>query len=125
MRTKSRTAYGTRSRAAAFGTFLDLLRGDGRYPLRRRVLALPRLLARARSGAYRDWDRRRATAVALGLLYVVSPVDLVPEVVLGLFGMADDAVLLAWLAGAVLDEVDAYIDWERRGPRVVDGDVVG
>lgn len=125
MGTRGSSRYAKRSRTTAFATFLGLLRGDGRYPLRRRLLALPRLLVRARSGAYRGWDRRRAAAVALGLLYVVSPVDLVPEAVLGLFGLADDAVLLAWLAGAVLDEVDSYLDWERRGSRVVSGDVVG
>ena len=124
MRTRASTRSGTRSGATAFATLLDLLRGDGRHPLPRRLLALPRLLARARSGAYRGWDRRRAAAIALGLLYVVSPVDLMPEVVLGLFGLADDAVLLAWLAGAVLDEVDSYLDWERQGSRVVTGDVV-
>lgn len=110
-------------RVAALRVLLEVFRGGGPYGLAQRLGALPRLLLTAARGAYRDWDRRRAMAVAVGFLYVVSPVDLVPEALLGIFGLADDALVAAWLAGAVLSEVDHFLDWEKARDRVVQGSV--
>lgn len=111
-------------RVAALRVLLEAFRGEGRYGLARRLGAVPRLLLRALRGSYREWDARRAAMVVLGALYVVSPVDLVPEVLLGLFGVADDALVAAWVAGAVLSEVDHFLDWEKAEERVVRGSVV-
>lgn len=111
-------------RVAALRVLLDALRGEGRYGLGQRLSALPRLLGRALRGSYRGWDRSRAVTVVIGALYVLSPVDLVPEALLGIFGLADDALVAAWLAGAVLSEVDAFLDHERAEERVVQGNLV-
>ena len=43
-----------------------------------------------------------------------------PEVLLGLLGLGDDAVVALWLGGALLVETDRYLDWERRPPTIVD-----
>ena len=110
-------------RVAALRVLLEVLRGEGRYRLGQRLAALPRLLRRALRGSYRGWDRTRALTVAVGALYVLSPVDLMPEALLGIFGRADDALVAAWLAGAVLSEVDAFLDFERAEDRVVQGSV--
>lgn len=111
-------------RVAALRVLLETLRGDGTHGLGRRLAALPRLLQAATSGTYRGWDRRRVLGLLVGALYVLSPVDLVPEVALGLFGLADDGLVAAWLAGAVLAEVDGFLDWERSEQKVVRSDVV-
>jgi uncharacterized membrane protein YkvA (DUF1232 family) len=50
---------------------------------------------------------------AIGLAYLLSPVDLLPELVLNVFGLGDDAVVALWLAGAFLVESDRYLRWER------------
>ena len=111
-------------RTAALRVLLRTLRGAGEHSLRERLAALPRLLRAATSGSYRDWDRRRCLGLLIGVVYVVSPVDLVPELVLSLFAFADDALVAAWVAGAVLAEVDGFLDWEQTERRVVRGDVV-
>ena len=90
-------------RIAALRVLLETVRGDGTYELRHRLGALPRLFRSASSGSYRGWDSRR---------------------VLGLFGLADDALVAAWLAGAVLAEVDGFLDWEKAEQKVVRGDVL-
>ncbi len=110
-------------RVAALRVLLEVFRSGGAYGLAQRLCAVPRLVVGAARGAYRDWDRRRALGVVVGLLYVVSPVDLVPEAFLGIFGLADDALVAAWLAGAVLSEVDHFLDWEKGRERVVQGTV--
>lgn len=111
-------------RVAALRVLMETVRGDGTYGLGRRLGALPRLLRSATSGRYRGWDPRRVTGLVVGALYVLSPVDIVPEVLLGVFGMADDALVAAWLAGALLAEVDGFIGWEESEQKVVHGDVL-
>lgn len=91
------------------------------------LAAVPRMVRMTLSGRYPGLQPGRLGLMALGLLYVVSPVDLVPEALLLLAGVADDALVVAWLAGAVLGEADAFLDWEAQaapaqGAR--EGDVV-
>lgn len=111
-------------RVAALRVLLEVFRGGGPYGLAQRLRALPRLVSAATGGGYRGLDRRRALGIVVGALYVLSPVDLVPEALLGVLGLADDALVSAWLAGAVLSEVDRFLDWEKARDRVVHGSVV-
>jgi uncharacterized membrane protein YkvA (DUF1232 family) len=53
--------------------------------------------------------------MALALAYVVSPIDLLPEAVLTLPGLADDALVASWLVAAVLAATGAYREWESGG----------
>ncbi len=45
---------------------------------------------------------RERAAVIVAALYVLSPVDLVPEAIFAMFGLVDDAAVLVFLARAVL-----------------------
>lgn len=88
------------------------------HGLGEQLRAVPRMLRAALTGRYPGLDRRRLAVMALAAVYVVSPVDLVPGAVFLLLGVADDALVVTWLAGALLSEVDAFLDWEaaRAGP---------
>jgi uncharacterized membrane protein YkvA (DUF1232 family) len=96
----------------ALWTAVSGRRSPGAPSVGRQLSALPRLVAATMSGRYPGMTRARLGLMALALLYVVSPVDLVPEAALLLLGMADDAMVLAWLAGSVLAETDAFLAWE-------------
>ncbi|MQA13325.1 MAG: DUF1232 domain-containing protein [Pseudonocardiaceae bacterium] len=104
-----------------FGAFRALWRAvrRGRRPgspaLRERAAALPRLVRRAVRGRYPGLGGGRLALFALGLVYLVSPVDVVPEIALTLLGLGDDAVVALWLAGSFLDETDRYLQWEHTG----------
>ena len=123
-------------RVAAFAALWQAVqqhgRGDG-PDLRELLLAVPRLAAATARGTYPGLDARRLLMMAGALTYVASPVDLVPEALFLIVGLTDDAVVLSWLAGAVLTEARAFLEWEAgtgsRGGgapgRVVPGDVVG
>lgn len=87
-----------------------------------RLAALPRMITATLRGRY-DGGKRLALMVA-ALAYVVSPLDLLPEALLLLPGLADDALLVTWLAGAVLAETERFLDWERGRGLAVDGRVV-
>jgi uncharacterized membrane protein YkvA (DUF1232 family) len=92
-----------------------------------RLRALPRLVGDALSGRYDALGRTRLAMIGLALAYLASPVDLVPEVLVPLIGLADDGLIALWLAGAFVAETDRFLDWERTRPAppvVVDGSVV-
>ena len=57
-------------------------------------------------------------------MYVVSPVDLVPELLLPFLGLADDALVISWIAASVINETETFLDWERDRQRTVRGDVI-
>ncbi|MBM6404135.1 DUF1232 domain-containing protein [Phycicoccus sp. CSK15P-2] len=84
-----------------------------------RAVAIPRLVSAVRSGDYTGTSLVRLGLVAAGAAYVVSPVDLLPEGVLGVLGLADDAMVLGWVATTVVEETEKFLEWEAssgRGP---------
>ena len=112
-------------RFAAVGAVWRALRAShrpGTPGIGDRFRALPRLVRETFLGRYRGVTRTRLLLMAVAVAYVVSPVDLVPELFVPVLGLVDDAFVVAWLAGAVLLETERFIDWERQ--RIVVGQVV-
>ncbi|RRQ45072.1 YkvA family protein [Chryseobacterium sp. SC28] len=62
---------------------------------------------------------------ALALLYVISPIDLIPDFVLGI-GALDDLALLAMAIPMLMKEVDKFLLWEsqRGNPKITDAEIV-
>jgi uncharacterized membrane protein YkvA (DUF1232 family) len=88
-----------------------------------RLRALPRMTV---ASVRRRYDGLwRLVLMGVAFLYVVSPLDLVPELLAGPVGLIDDAVVVAWLAGAVLSETGRFLEWEqtRALPAPAAGDV--
>jgi uncharacterized membrane protein YkvA (DUF1232 family) len=107
-------------RKAAFGALWTVLRGARGGPtLGTRLSALPRMLRATFTGRYDG--KGRVAAMLLAVLYVVSPIDLIPEAFFAFFGLADDAFVAVWLAGALLSETERFLVWERRRTQVIDG----
>ena len=106
-------------RAAAFTALWNAARGSqrpGSPGVWQRARALPRILALAATGRYPYIGVGRIAGLLLALAYVVSPVDLVPELFLPLVGLGDDAVVLAWVVGTLLAEADRFLAWEGDRP---------
>lgn len=121
----------TMRRTAALRALMQAFRGSGTPEspaLGRRLSAVPRMLSMSLNGAYPGLSRGRMVLAALGLLYIISPVDLMPEALLWVFGLGDDALVAAWVAGAVLGEAELFLAWERSdrptGTRIVPGEVI-
>jgi uncharacterized membrane protein YkvA (DUF1232 family) len=109
----------TLKRTAAFTALArQLMRGARGGPsLGKRVAALPRMLKATAKGEYDGGVR--VALMAAATIYVVSPFDLIPEAFLLVVGLADDAVMITWLAGTVLAETERFLEWERQRDRVV------
>lgn len=110
---------GTRSGGARWAGLLGLARAvraaqrpDG-PSMSDQVAAVPRLISAVADGSYRGMSRGRLLAVALGVLYVISPVDMMPEGLLLMFGMVDDAAIAFLVGGWLLNETDRFLSWEN------------
>ena len=59
----------------------------------------------------------------LGILYVVSPIDLIPEIAVPFIGSLDDLAVLALIIPKLMKEVDKFLLWEgmqKEGIKTID-----
>lgn len=128
-------------RFASFGALFRAVRlavRPGGPSFGERASALPRLFGATLRGEYSGTSMGRLLLAVAAVGYVVSPVDFVPEAVLGIFGLMDDAFVLSWVAARLVTETEDFIAWEqtreaqagpgpapaRQGSQTVQGDVV-
>lgn len=74
------------------------------------VKALIRLIRAYANGEYRAISWESLVLAAAGVVYLVSPLDLIPDVLPG--GLVDDAVVVAFVIGLIRDELDDFVAWE-------------
>lgn len=103
------------SRFIAGGRLPTLLfavsRKSGRVKLARTDLKLlQELLVAWVRGDYRGLSSQALVSVVAALLYFLSPVDLVPDWLLGV-GFLDDLAVLAWVVRRWQSEIDAFKVW--------------
>ena len=94
-----------------------------------RVTAVPGMVRDVLLGRYEGLSKGKLFLMLLAVGYIVSPIDLLPEAILTIPGLADDAVVAAWLIGSVLTESTRYL--EHRGavdvtdnPSVIPGEII-
>ncbi|MBK8469788.1 MAG: DUF1232 domain-containing protein [Actinomycetales bacterium] len=97
----------------SLGLALRAATRPGGPSMRERFAAVPRMARAALRGDYPALTKGRLLAMLGALLYVVSPVDVVPEGLFAVFGLADDAMLVTWLAGALINDTESFLTWER------------
>jgi uncharacterized membrane protein YkvA (DUF1232 family) len=120
---RKKAAYAAAAAAAAT---------DGPIGFAQRVGSIPRMVRDVLSGRFDGIGRGRLVIMALAVVYIISPIDLIPEAFLTLPGMLDDAGIAAWLIAALFGATTAYRHWETGqastptvdDPRVVPGEVL-
>jgi uncharacterized membrane protein YkvA (DUF1232 family) len=116
-----------KGRVAALTTLWRAVRASrrpGAPGIGAQLAAAPRMLGASLSGRYPHLARGRMALAVLGILYIISPIDFIPEAAFLIFGLGDDALVTAWVVGAVLSETERYLQWEALQRRVVVGEVV-
>ena len=63
------------------------------------------------NGGYREIPYWAISAVSLALLYVLNPLDVIPDVVIGV-GYLDDATVVAFCLKLVQRELEKYQEWQ-------------
>lgn len=109
-----------RTRASLVRTLVSAFRvatRPGSATMATRLAAVPRLVRATLDGSYRGTTRWRLAGIAAAVAYVLSPVDLLPESVLFLLGLTDDAMAVTWVAASLVHETESFLAWEREGGR--------
>jgi uncharacterized membrane protein YkvA (DUF1232 family) len=70
----------------------------------------------AAAGRYPALSKGRLALLAVGVAYILSPVDLMPESLMMLFGMTDDVLVASWVVAGLLDASGEYALWKRAVP---------
>jgi uncharacterized membrane protein YkvA (DUF1232 family) len=76
-------------------------------------LTLVRLVRNYITGDYRQIQTSTIISGLAVLLYVLSPIDLVPDFV-PVLGFLDDLSLVSWFMGKFQVEIANYREWETR-----------
>ncbi len=81
----------------------------GQYSLAERLRATLPMLGAAATGRWRGVSPGRLWLSVAGIAYVLSPLDLMPEVLLGPFGLGDDLAIAVAAMASLLSAADAYL----------------
>jgi uncharacterized membrane protein YkvA (DUF1232 family) len=77
-----------------------------------RAKALPRLWKAWRSGRYPELPRSQVVLWAVALVYLISPIDVLPDF-LPVIGVTDDAGVLVWLLSSLSIASGSFLRWEK------------
>ncbi len=81
-------------------------------PVKKELQTLLRLLRAYGEGRYRAVSGKNLGLAALALLYLVSPLDVLPDFFPA--GFIDDAAVIGFIVKTIRDELTAFQEWERR-----------
>jgi len=65
-------------------------------------------------GEYKGVANSSVIGMAAALLYFVTPLDAIPDFVLG-FGFVDDIAVLGYVLGKLRHELDGFVAWRATG----------
>lgn len=77
------------------------------------LLAFLRLIRAYANGSYRQVSPKALLMMVASIVYFVSPIDLIPDFIIGL-GLIDDATVLAWTIKACASDLAAFVSWENK-----------
>lgn len=75
-----------------------------------------RMIKMWRKGIYKT-NSLQMILPLLGLLYVISPIDLIPEIAIPVIGSIDDLAVLAFVIPKLMLEVDKFLLWEAMNKK--------
>ncbi len=73
---------------------------------------LVRLVKASGSGAYTGFSVHRLVTIVAAILYLISPLDVIPDFIPAI-GYADDAAVIAWVLNSIAEELKDFKSWEQ------------
>ncbi len=70
------------------------------------------------NGNYKDVSNASIVAIIGSLLYFISPIDVIPDFILGI-GFLDDAFIIGYVFNKVAKELDKYQDWKDKQKKII------
>ncbi|KQL54838.1 methyltransferase type 11 [Heyndrickxia shackletonii] len=82
----------------------------------RKLSLLIQLLKSWVTGEYRDIPYKTISMIIVGLLYFISPIDIIPDFLFG-FGYIDDAAVIALIFSQIDKDLLKYLEWKKNNDR--------
>ena len=73
---------------------------------------LVRLLKASVSGTYIGFSVQKLVTIVAAILYLISPLDVIPDFI-PVAGYADDAAVIAWVLNSIAEELKDFKSWEQ------------
>ena len=90
---------------------LSILKGEGKLAeVRREGMLLWKLAKDTVTGRYRGLKKRNLFLIVAGLMYLVNPMDILPDFLFAI-GFADDVGVLMYVFKKLDNEIKAYEAW--------------
>ena len=86
---------------------------SGLATVKRTLLLLYDYVMDTATGRYPDYSVGNLTMIIAALVYLVSPLDFIPDLIPG--GLLDDAAILSWVFNRAGEELANYQAWKERG----------
>ena len=65
------------------------------------------------SGKYTYVPWKSIALIVAGILYFTYPMDLIPDFI-PVAGIIDDVALIAWIYKSVQEDIEKFLEWEKR-----------
>ena len=103
------------NRAAAGAAAWQVIQNtDGKVSVWQRVRAFPRMIAAKLRGRYPELGGGKLFTMLALVVYVISPIDFIPELLFSVLGLVDDVAVAVWLTTMALGESERFVVWERE-----------
>ena len=118
-RSRSKAGRYARNSKSMFGLVQQVLSksktvaGEEGIGFREKIGLISRLVKAYAAGEYRQLPTKTLLITLATLIYFVSPLDFIPDV-LPILGFADDIALIVWLFNSLNTDLDNFREWERQ-----------
>lgn len=74
------------------------------------------------SGRYREISKGSVIMVIISFLYLINPIDLIPDFLIG--GFLDDAAVFGYILKKISAELDLYKEWKKNQENVIEIEII-
>jgi len=85
---------------------------EGMHTLKSQANTFVRMVRAYQTGDYRRAPWKSLLLITAGIIYFVSPLDLIPDFI-PVLGFMDDITVLLWILNSVRKDVEGFQDWEE------------
>lgn len=110
----SRLAKNSKGIILLLGTVFTKMQSEGGgspfQKIKAKLKSLGLLVRHFANGSYRGIETKNIIIILAGMIYFISPIDLIPDV-LPIVGFADDVALISFIYNSLSDELEKFELW--------------
>jgi len=93
------------------------------YSFFEKIPILFRLIKQWKNGNFK-LNASNKWMIILGLIYIISPIDLIPGDLLNIVGLTDDLAVIAIVFSRLNKEIENFLRWENTQNNTIDTEVI-